>query len=192
MCVFTWRGSGWSKVLWGITMLHHGKHPGVAVCPPSRIYCNTCNTVTWVSFVVFVRSCVSLGLGQITSALTLKNRLMLINWLFVYIKARNSLLQEPKDESFDFIGAKTAALHCQMEKNICQVHKGDNNCLDQKHTLLKWITNKINILERNIQSIAWDKTSNLAGGYSGGRFHIESNGWGEVMTILKRNHTWRE
>ena len=53
-CVLTWRGSGWSKVLWGIMMLHHGTHPAVAVCPRSRIYCSTCNTVTWVSFLAFL------------------------------------------------------------------------------------------------------------------------------------------
>lgn len=46
VCVHTWRDSGWSKVLWGTVMLHHGKHPEVVVCPPSRIYCSTCNTVT--------------------------------------------------------------------------------------------------------------------------------------------------
>lgn len=35
-------------------------------------------------------------------------------------------------------------------------------------------------------SVTWDKTSNLAGGDGGGRLHIESNGWGKVITILKK------
>lgn len=41
-----------------------------------------------------------------------------------------------------------------------------------------------------ILSITWDKTSDLAGGDGGGRFHIESNGCREVIAVLQRN-TWR-
>lgn len=51
---------------------------------------------------------------------------------------------------------------------------------------------KLTLIKDTGLSITVSKTThsaNLAGGNSGGRFHIKSNGWGEVMAILEKNHT---